>query len=207
VKKIYFMALFALAGVLILRAQTNAPNTNAVAEILALVTTNAPAPKTPAPHAPTRIDSDSADFDLNGRQAVYYGNVRVDDPRMKLTCAQLTVDLPPTGGRINHIVAETNVVIDATDEKGATNHVTSDKAVYDYNMQGAVTNETITLTGNPQIVNAQGTNTAEKIIWDRANGHVHETNPHMSGQNLGSAMGETNSAAAGTNNLSALKLF
>ena len=204
-KEIYLIALLALAGAGISRAQTNAPNTNAIAEILALVTTNAPAPKpTPTP-APTRIDSDTADFDLNGRQAIYRGNVRVDDPRMKLTCAQLTVDLPKTGGRINHIVAETNVVIDAVDEKGATNHVTSDKAVYDYNVQGTVTNETITLTGSPQIVNAQGTNTADVIVWDRANGHVHEKNPHMSGENLGGAMGGTNSPSADTNNLPAPK--
>lgn len=193
-KKIYFIAWLALAGAWILRAQTNAPNTNAVAEILALVTTNAPAPPPTPPRAPTKIDSDSADFDLNGRQAIYNGHVRVDSPQMKLTCAQLIVDLPPEGGRINHIVAETNVVIDATDEKGATNNVTSDMAVYDYKMQGLVTNETITLTGNPQIVNTQGTNTADVIVWDRANGHVHETNPHMSGENLDGAAANTNSS-------------
>jgi lipopolysaccharide export system protein LptA len=201
VKKIYFIALSALATTGIIRAQTNAPNTNAAAEILALVTTNAPPPKPPPPRAPTQIDSDRADFDyLNGRQAIYSGHVRVNDPRMTLTCAQLTVDLPPTGGRINHILAETNVVIDATDDKGATNIVTCDKAVYDYNVLGSVTNDTVTLTGNPQIVNAQGTNTADKIVWDRTNGHIRETNPHMSGENLGGA-------GANTNGLPAPKLF
>jgi lipopolysaccharide transport protein LptA len=200
VKKIYIIALFALAGAWILRAQTNTANTNAVAEILALVTTNAPTPPPTPPRAPTKIDSDSADFDLNGRRAIYNGNVRVDSPQMKLTCAQLTVDLPPEGGRINHIVAETNVVIDATDDKGATNHVTSAKAVYDYNVQGSVTNETITLTGSPQIVNTQGTNTADVIVWDRVNGHVHEINPHMSGQN-------PDGTGANTNSLPMPKLF
>ena len=198
-KKFHLIALSALAAAGILRAQTNAPNTNAVAEILALVTTNAPPPK-PSPPVTTRIDSDSADFDLKGRQAIYEGHVRVDSPQTKLTCARLTVDLPTTGGRINHAVAETNVVIDHTDEKGATNHVTCDKAVYDYDVQGSVTNDTITLTGNPQIVNAQGTNTADEIIWDRANGHIHENNPHMSGENLGGA-------GANTNGLPAPKLF
>lgn len=195
----YFIALFILTNVWIVRAQTNVPSTNADAEILALVTTNAPPPK-PKPPVTTQIDSDSADFDLKGRQAIYSGHVRVTDPRMTLTCAQLTVDLPPTGGRINHIVAETNVVIDATDEKGATNHITCDKAVYDYNVQGMVTNDTVTLTGNPQIVNAQGTNTADVIVWDRANGHIRENSPHMSGENLGSA-------GANTNGLPAPKLF
>lgn len=191
----YFIALFILANIWIVRAQTNVPGTNADAEILALVTTNAPPPKPPTPMT-TQIGSDSADFDLKGRQAIYSGNVRVTDPRMTLTCAQLTVDLPPAGGRINHIVAETNVVIDATDEKGATNHITCDKAVYDYNVQGMVTNDTVTLTGNPQIVNAQGTNTAGVIVWDRANGHIRESSPHMSGENLGGAGANTNGPPA-----------
>ncbi len=198
-KKIYFIALFAVAAAGILRAQTNTPNTNADAEILALVTTNAPTPK-PSPPATTHIDSDSFDGDLNGRHAIYSGHVRVDSPRMKLTCAQLTVNLPTTGGRINHIVAETNVVIDATDEKGATNHVTCDKAVYDYDVKGSVTNDTVTLTGNPKIVNAQDTNTADVIVWDRANGHIRETNEHMSGENL-------DGAGANTNGLPVPKLF
>jgi lipopolysaccharide transport protein LptA len=207
VKIFYLIAFLTLATALILRAQTNVANTNAVAEILALVTTNAP-PSPTKTNPPTQIDSDSADFDLNGRVAVYRGNVRVDSPRMKLTCVQLTVNLPPEGGRVNHIVAETNVVIDATDEKGATNHVTSDKAVYDYKMQDAVTNETITLTGNPQVKNAEGTQAADMIIWDRSNGHIRWINPHMvSSPNLDIEKAGANSPAAGTNNFSAPKLF
>ena len=80
-----FIAIIALCG-LSVRAQTNtsalAENTNAVAEILALVKTNSvPAPKPARP--PTRIDSDSVDFDLTARQAIYRGHVRVDDPEMK----------------------------------------------------------------------------------------------------------------------------
>ena len=31
-------------------------------------------------------------------------------------------------------------------------HATGDKAVYDYSVQNGVTNETVTLTGNPQQV-------------------------------------------------------
>jgi len=200
VKKIHLIALSALAAAGILRAQTNAPNTNTVAEILALVTTNAPPPPQPKPVVTTDISSDSWDYYNETRQMVYHGNVRVDNPQLKLTCAQITAGFSPAGGRINHIVAETNVVIDATDEKGATNHVTCDKAVYDYNVQGSVTNDTVTLTGNPQIVNAQGTNTANVIVWDRANGHIRESSPHMSGENLGGA-------GANTNGLPAPKLF
>ena len=57
-------------------------------------TTNSPAAP-PPPRAPTQIYSDnSADFDLNGHQAIYRGHVRVDDPEMKLTCALLVADVP-----------------------------------------------------------------------------------------------------------------
>ena len=106
----------------------------------------------------TPINAESADFDLTGHQAIYHRHVRVDDPQMKLTCEQLVADMPPAGGHPNHIVAETNVVIDFTDEKGQTNHATGDKAVYVYSEQSGVTNETVTLTGNPQpqMENAQG---------------------------------------------------
>ena len=171
-----------MLGGLLVHAQTNAPG----------------AP--PAPRAPTRISSESGDFDLNGHQAIYRGRVRVDDPEMKLTCAWLVADVPPAGGRPNHIVAETNVVIDFTDEKGQTNHATSDKAVYVYSEQGGVTNETVTLTGNPQMENAQGTQAGDVIILDRANNKIHFDNPHMIfRQNLNGATTNTNSPPAKAN--------
>jgi lipopolysaccharide transport protein LptA len=180
VKFFCFIPFFALANVCALPAETNAPA---------------------VPHL-TRIDSDSVDFDMNtnARTATYYGNVRVDDPQMKLTCAWLVADLPQNGGHINHIVAETNVVIDFTDEKGQTNHATSDKAVYNYNVQGAVTNETVTLTGNARAENAQVILTGEPIIWNRANGGLTATNEHtIFRQNLDNAITRTNAPAANTN--------
>ena len=166
-----------------------------------------------APHPPrvTHIDSDSADFDMNARRAVYRGNVRVSDPEMKLTCALLIADLPQSGGRVNRIVAETNVVIDSTDNKGQITHVTCDKAVYIYNVQNGVTNETVTLTaltGNPQprVENAQGTMTADVITWDRANNSYHfPSNYHAVGhQNFG-VVTDTNLPPANTNYLTAPK--
>jgi len=187
VKSFCLIAFFALANVWALPAQTNAPTVS---------------------RAPTRIDSDSVDFDMNtnARTATYLGHVHVDDPQMKLTCAWLLADLPQGGGRVNHIVAETNVVIDFTDDKGQTNHVTGDKAVYDYSVQGAVTNETVTLTGHPQVENAQETIKGEPIVWDRANNHFSAVNETMIfRQNLDSAIIRTNSAAANTNKLSTPK--
>jgi lipopolysaccharide transport protein LptA len=141
--------------------------------------TNADAAASSATRPPTQIESVSADFDMTGRRAVYRGDVRVDDPQMKLTCALLTVDLPPDAGHPNHIVAETNVVIDSTDAKGQTMHATSDKAVYDFNIQNGTTNETVTLTGNAKVENAQGWLTGEPIIWNRANNSLSATNQKM----------------------------
>jgi lipopolysaccharide export system protein LptA len=126
-----------------------------------------------APPAPRllAIDSDSESIDGIGRTVAYRGNVRATDPDMKLTCELLVADLPRTGGRISHIVAETNVVIDATNSNGQAMHTTCDKAVYIFNVENGVTNETVTLTGNPQprVIVPEGTNEADVIIWDRAN--------------------------------------
>jgi lipopolysaccharide transport protein LptA len=175
VKKIYPIAGLIVASA-ILHAQTNLTG----------------GPK--AERAPTIIISKHADFDLMARRAIYFDSVRVDDPQMTLTCVRLTADLPQPGEQMRHIVAETNVVIYSVDEKGQTNHATSDKAVYDYNVQGGVTNETVTLTGNAKMENLQSTLTGEPIIWDRANNHLTASNQKMIyRQNMGSALTNSNS--------------
>jgi lipopolysaccharide export system protein LptA len=178
-KHLHLVAVAMLGGLMV-HAQTNPPGA------------------LPTPRAPTFIHADSADFDLNGHQAIYHRQVRVDDTQMKLTCEQLVADMPPTGGRPNHIVAETNVVIDFADTKGQTNHATGDKAVYTYQEQGGVTNVTVTLTGDPQpqMVNAQGLQAGDVIIWSRENTNSHLRfigNYHMvSYQKPGEVMTDTN---------------
>jgi lipopolysaccharide transport protein LptA len=200
VKTFCYIALVAMAGVGLSRAQTNA-NTNAVDQILALVTTNAPAPK-PQSHPETQIEAEGpADFDLAGRRVIYHEHVRVDSANMKLTCEWLAADLPQTGNRVTNIVAETNVVLDAADEKGQKMHATGDRAVYVYSVENGVTNETVTLTGHARLENAQGWLTGDSIIWDR----VHErlsvpSNPKMIfHQAIASAGFGTNSLTTATN--------
>jgi len=190
------MKRFGLIMMVILGGLTVYAQTNAITPGSPVSATNGSPVAPVPPRPPTRIDSDSADFDLTGHLATYRGNVRVDDPQMKLSCAQLTTDLPESGGHPSRIVAETNVVIDSTDNKGQTNHVTGDKAVYIYSVQNGVTNETVTLTGNPQpqVENAQGTQAADVITWNRANNRFSfYANYHMVlRQGFGGAMG-TNS--------------
>ena len=189
-----------IVGAGTLRAQINT-NTNAVDEILALVTTNAPASKPPS-HPETLIEAEGpADFDLGGRRVIYHERVRVDSANMKLTCEWLAADLPQTGNRVTNIVAETNVVVDATDEKGQKMHATGDRAVYVFSVENGITNETVTLTGNARLENAQGWLTGDSIVWDR----VHErlsvpSNPKMIfHQALTSAESVTNSPVMQTN--------
>ncbi len=187
-KKFCLIALFITTNSLNLNAQTN--------------TTAAPQ----TPHGPTQIDSDKADFDLTAHKAIYRGNVRVSDPQMKLRCEWLVADLPQPGGRMEHIVAETNVVIDSTDAKGQPMHTTSEKAVYVYQVKNGATNEIVTLTGNPQIVNAQGTQAGDVIIWHRAADQVQFINPHMILKQIpDGAHGGTNSRTANTNKPAAPK--
>ncbi len=147
----------------------------------------------PMPTHPTEVNSDKADFDLKHRRASYRGHVSVVDPKIKLTCVLLVLDLPENGGRLSHVLAQTNVVIDFTDDQGVKYHITSKQAVYQYKVANSVTNETVTFTGNPIASTAQGTIYSEPMVWDRADGQLHFTNPRMiSNQNL-------NSAGAGTN--------
>jgi lipopolysaccharide export system protein LptA len=191
VKKIYLIAWLMVAGGAMSPAQTNI---NAALE--------------PA-RAPTLIHSDSAEFDLNSspRKAFYYGHVRVDDPQMILTGEKMVADLPQSGGHISRIVVETNVVMNFLDDKGKTNHAISDKAVYDYYVQGKVTNEAVTLSGHASVTNSDGSwMTGEPIIWDRENNSVHASNEVMSvKQNMSDAMGGTNSPPAKTNKPAAAK--
>ena len=188
-KRLCLLAIAAL-GALLLPAQTN---------ITGSLST---------PRGPTLISSMSADFDLSGREAIYRGRVRVDDPQMKLACEKLVADVPQAGGHVNHIVAETNVVIDFLDNRGKTNHATADKAVYVYAEQGGATNETVTLTGNPRMENDQGTLTGDVIVWDRLNNRLSASNQKMVFyQNFSGAAAttnanppaETNAVAPGTN--------
>jgi lipopolysaccharide transport protein LptA len=168
------IVLLALADGRMLPAQTN---TDAAGEKATNAATEVSLP--PRPRPPTEIKADRGDFDWETRQATYSGHVRVDDPEMKLTSEWLVANVPQAGERVNHIVAETNVVIDFVDGKGQTNHATGAKAVYYYDVKGGTTNDTITLSGNPQIDNPDGTLTGDVIVWDRENNHLNATNPKM----------------------------
>jgi lipopolysaccharide transport protein LptA len=149
-KKLLILLLLGVAGYG--WTQTNAPATNA--------------PVRKATVAPQMdIYSDHSYFDDAKRQMIYYSHVVVKYPAMKLTCEQLTVEVPATGQPTN-IVAETNVVVHYTDQKGQTNLLTAGKAVYSYRLVNGMTNELVTFTDHPRLDNAQMTETGEPFVWD-----------------------------------------
>ena len=168
-KKLLLLLFLGCCGVV--WAQTNATSGS----------TNAPAAnKIPQP---TQVDSDKAEFDMGGpktpRMVYYRGNVRVNDPKIKLTCEYLTLVLPPGAGHVSHILAETNVVIDFIGDNDEKYHVTSARAVYDYKVVNQVTNETVTWTGNPIVTTKDATIHSEPLVWDRQANHFLFTKPNI----------------------------
>ncbi|MGO8764874.1 MAG: LptA/OstA family protein [Limisphaerales bacterium] len=142
---------------------------------------------------PLTITSRMVEGDFQTRTVTYIGDVRADDPQMKLTCDWMMATLPQSGGQINRIVCTTNVVID-TDRNGQTNHFTSDKAVYVYNVEGNVTNKTVTLTGNPRAENAQTITTGDSMVCDLISGQFKVTNQTMKFKQGLTSMTGTNAA-------------
>lgn len=185
---LYSMLLFACCG--ILRAQTNtepadpvAPAEVSEAVVASADESNEPAAVEEAPEpTETHIYSDIMDVEIKSRSVVYRGNVRLDDPRIQLTCEQLSAAVPEAGGRVDRVVAETNVVIVVLDDEGKTNRAYADKAVYTYSVVNSVTNEVVELSGDsqPRIERPEGTLHGDVITWDRSSNQIHASNPRMS---------------------------
>ncbi len=129
----------------------------------------------------THIYSDTVELGIKTRSALYRGNVRLEDPRIHLTCEQLSADVPQEGNRVERVVAQTNVVVLLIDEQGRTNRAYADQAVYTYSVSGSVTNEQVELTGHPspRIERQEGTLYGDVIIWDRIRNQIRATNQRM----------------------------
>ncbi|HTR41767.1 MAG TPA: LptA/OstA family protein [Pseudomonadales bacterium] len=199
--KHYLTILFLACGVWISAAQTNDitntvagatadlttnATTNAVAEMPALASTNSITagtnhPAASRPKEKITIHSEGPyEMDLNNRWITYQDRVRVTDQQMVMTCDWLMANLPQNNEHITNIVAQTNVIGDFTDDKNQKWHVTGDKGVYAYHVVDGVTNETITLTGNPpQIQEGQDTNTmtGDAIVYNIVTKKVTIKNP------------------------------
>ena len=128
--------------------------------------------------APTLITSDSMEFQYESRTVAYSGNVKVADPQMQITCEQLTARFFTNSAKleIENIIAERNVVLDAVDWEGRTNHATAAKLVYSYSVVNSVTNQTLELTGSPRLSNPLGGLAGDIIFVDLVKGKVFARN-------------------------------
>jgi lipopolysaccharide transport protein LptA len=175
-----------------LSAQTNSvsPDTNTPAAVTPVaVSTNASGMTNEVSFGirKTEIFSERGQFNMKDRLMIYIDNVRVLDPQMRLTCEIMTVTLPESG-RPDRIVAERNVVINGVDNKGQPIHATSDKAIYTYHVSlvtnddhtvNSVTNEVVSLTGNPRVQQGENWMTGNEITWNRQSGEFNIDHPHM----------------------------
>lgn len=164
--------LFAIAAASTMRivAQDSAPS---AAPAPAAISTNQPE---------IFIKSDLLTGSLSNRilTAIYQGSVRAYDPRSWwLTCEKLSVIVPTAGGHPERMLAETNVVFKALDEKGRTNTASGKIATYTYKIVNNATNEMIELTGEPFVDTPEFTLTGDPIYWDKVTGNFTAKNQVM----------------------------
>jgi lipopolysaccharide export system protein LptA len=147
-----------------------------------------------APGPGTEIFSHRARFKMKeesgGGSAYFEGSVWVNDPKLKLTCESLLADVPKAApgetNSVNHILAETNVLIDLVSDRGEHTLAAAQTAVYDRTTTNGKPSEVVNLTGKPRIELTNGWMTADAFDLDRitnklrGHGNFHY---HSSGQN------------------------
>jgi hypothetical protein len=123
------------------------------------------------------LSSKHALYDGSKQQVIYYEHVVVTNATGSLTCEHLTIDLPPEGSldrQPTNAVAATNVVVVFL-KQNDTNHVTCDRAIYEYQVLNGTTNDTITFLGSAghpaRVENSKGWMTGEPLVWDNLNGN------------------------------------
>lgn len=158
------LLLFAVGWALGAAAQTNPATGPAPGDTAATTKTNAASPGLQV----TRIRSNKWEASPVSHTATYFGDVRVDDPQMKLTSEYLLAKkLPRANGKYESIFARTNVVCDFLDSDGKKYHVTGGQAVYTCDAANGHTNELVVVTENPVLLAPDGTvSTGETMTWD-----------------------------------------
>lgn len=124
-----------------------------------------PATNSPPP-ANEMAEIFSDNYSVGRDTARFDGNVRIEHPHISWACRQMTVNLPAAGGRVGKIVADQAVRFDLVDAGGEKIRGSGERAVYTYNVTGAITNELIELTGNPCLTLTNGTFRGEGFRFD-----------------------------------------
>ena len=118
-------------------------------------------------------------------RSVFSGDVRLIHPQMNMACDRITVDALPDGKRAQRMIAEPDVVFALTGATGQSMHGTGDRAVYDYGLTGNRTNELLTLTGKPAMVETTNTTFRNSaIVFDLQTGVVSARGKYRMGGSL-----------------------
>jgi hypothetical protein len=136
----------------------------------------------------THISSKHAYFDYRKHYLISYDTVKLEDPRIAMTCEYLMARFPTNGSQqVELAIAETNVVA-IISTNGTTYTIQAPKAVYTFQTTGSITNQTLLLTGTPEPTiwwqqdnsPTAKTNTfaAKRILWDLVNGNISAEENH-----------------------------
>lgn len=122
------------------------------------------------------ISSDS--YTLAQTSGVFQGNVRVHGPQLDLSCGVLMTHWSLPGEvEFRRAEAERNVIADVLND-GETNHITTMKLLYTYEVKNGVTNELVTFPQNTVIKNSRGTfEQSAPLIWNRRENIWRGTSP------------------------------
>jgi lipopolysaccharide export system protein LptA len=114
------------------------------------------------------------EYTLSTNSASFRGGVLACHPQMEWMCETLVVKSSGAqSGKPDSMLAERNVRFDFENNDGQKVHGTGDKAVYTFGISDTVTNDLLTLTGNPAtLVTTNGTAFNNRIIYNRATGQL-----------------------------------
>jgi lipopolysaccharide export system protein LptA len=114
------------------------------------------------------------EYALTTNSASFRGGVLACHPQMEWMCETLVVKSSGAqGSKPDSMLAERNVRFDFENNDGQKVHGTGDKAVYTFGISDTVTNDLLTLTGNPAtLVTTNGTAFNNRIIYNRTTGQL-----------------------------------
>jgi len=117
-------------------------------------------------------------YHLQEQTAVFHGGVYVTHPQMNWACETLTVQMPPSGGQVDHILADQAVVFEYLMD-GRKVHGTGEKAIYSYSVTNGATNSLLQLFGDPAELKLTNNTVQNKVIvLDLAEGRLKMQGPY-----------------------------
>ena len=110
----------------------------------------------------------SRDYTVARETTHFVGGVKIIHPQMDWTCEQVTVKTGGSGSKDVNILAQERVAFLLSGARGETLRGACEKAVYDYQITSALTNDILRMTGNPVLETTNAVLTNSVILVDRA---------------------------------------